>query len=279
MKWMFIVDIGFYALLGLLTFPLLVLMLAHVSGMTFSDAYKRLKSFQAEWAEIAPKDLFDRVLKTSGVTAVLVVLGIGPYLANRIGDAVIPHSSAVFKYFGSDVVRWSVESSEEWDNIKWDFRNVTAINADKSKWEEAKGEMGRHDVRFFRTLAVMSMCVGISAVCGLLRGGARSKAFIGLVSALLVLVASHWVWVDREQQFIKNLIARYVSEHMKARDNAMPVRPASYKGWWPELSNARLASVGLLKPLKVMGEEYSTNQSVAAASADASSELKPGRPR
>ena len=99
MSWMFIVDIVFFALLGLLTFPLVVLMVAQLSGITFDDAYSRVKAFLAKWAEVQPQDFLDRVLKASGVTAVLFLLGFGAYVANRVGDAAIPQSA-----FGGGVV-------------------------------------------------------------------------------------------------------------------------------------------------------------------------------
>ena len=233
MIWMLIVDIVFFALLGLLTFPLVVLMVAHLSGATFDNAYNRVKAFLAKWAEVQPQDFLDRVLKASGVTAVLFLLGFGAYVANRVGDAAIPQSAAAFGYFGSDQVRWSVESEKEWDEVRRRFRDVTGIGPDRLKWEQAKAEMGRYDVRFFRTVAAMSFFVAISAVVALFRKGTRSKAFVTLLTAFLVLVASHWLWVEREQQYMENLISRYVSEYMKTHDNVVPERPPSYKGWWP----------------------------------------------
>lgn len=192
-----------------------------------------MKAFLAKWSEIESQDLLDRVFKASGVTAVLFLLGFGAYVANRIGDAAIPRSAAIFGYFGSDQIRWSVESEREWDEVKRRFGDVTGIGSNRLKWEQAKAEMGRYDIRFFRTVAVMAFFVAISAVAGLFRKAARWKAFVTALTALLILVASHWLWVERDQQYMENLIAGYVSEHMKRHNNIPPERPPSYKGWWP----------------------------------------------
>jgi len=48
MSGMFVVDIAFYALLGLLTFPLVVLMVAQLSGVSFDNAYKKGEGFPGQ---------------------------------------------------------------------------------------------------------------------------------------------------------------------------------------------------------------------------------------
>ncbi len=207
--------------------------MAHLSGTTFDNAYNRIKTFLAKWADFQHQNFLERLLKASGVTVVLFLLGFIAYIANRIGDAAIPKSAAAFGYFGNDQVRWSIESEREWDEVKRRFRDITRIGPDRLKWEQAKAEMGRYDVRFFRTVAVMSFFVAISAVVALFRKGTRSKASVTLLTAILVLIASHWLWVEREQQYMENLISRYVSEYMKTHNNVGPERPPSYKGWWP----------------------------------------------
>ena len=233
MRWMFIVDVSFYAVLGILTFPLLVLVVSLLSGGSFDDGYNKVKTFLTKWADIQPQAFLDRVLKASGVTAVLFVLAFGAYFANRIGDAAIPYSSAVFGYFGSDTVRWSVKSENEWDEVKRRFRDETGIGPDRLKWEQAKADMGMYDVRFFRTIAVLFFFVAGSAVVASFRKGSRRKAAAALLTAILVLVVSHGLWVEREQQYIENLTSRYVSEYMKTHNNVPPERPQSYKGSWP----------------------------------------------
>jgi len=233
MNWMFVVDIAFYGVLGLLLCPLFVLVVALVTGGTFDNAYKTVKEFLAKWAAFQPQDFLDKVLKTSGVTAVVFLLGFTAYLANRIGDEALPHSSAVFAYFGSKEVRWSIEAEKEWDEVKQRFRDVTGIGPDRVKWEEAKANMGVYDTRFFRTSAVVFFFVALSAIVELFRKASRRRGVIALVAAMLALVVSHWLWVEREDQYIENLVSRYVSEYMKTHDGKAPERPPTYPGRWP----------------------------------------------
>lgn len=233
MNWMFIVDIGFFAILGLLTFPLIVLIVALLGSHTFEEARKKVRSFLANWGQVASKDFLGKLLNTAGITTTLFLLGFVAYTANRIGDAALPHSSALLAYFGSAEVRWSVQSESEWDEVKRQFRDVTGIGPDRLKWEQAKAEMGKYDVRFFRTMAVMFLFLAIVAVAALGRRALRGRSLATLAVALLALVFSHWLWVERQEQYIENVKSRYVSEYMKQHNNQAPPRPASYPGWWP----------------------------------------------
>lgn len=234
MNWMFIVDIAFFAILGLFTFPLIVLIVALLGGHTFDDARKKVKSFLANWGEVASKDFLDKLLSAAGITTTLFLLGFVAYTANRIGDAALPHSSSLFAYFRSAEVRWSVQSEGEWDEVKRQFRDVTGIGPDRLKWEHAKAEMGKYDVRFFRTIAVMFFFLAIIAVAALARRALRCRSLMVTGVALLALILSHWLWVERQEQYIENVLSRYVSEYMKQNNNQPPQRPASYPGWWPE---------------------------------------------
>lgn len=236
MDWMFIVDIVFYAVVGLLVCPLFVLAVALLGGMTFDRAYEAVKAFLAKWTAIQPQDFLDKVFKTSGVATVVFLLGFGAYLGNRIGDAALPHTAAAFAYFGSKQVRWSIEAQKEWNEVKQRFRDVTGIGPDRIKWEEAKVNLGRYDIRFFRTMTVAFFIVSVSAIVALFRKASRRGAVNVLVASVLMLIMSHWLWVEREQQYVENLVSRYIGDYMKAHDGKVPESPATYPGRWPRSS-------------------------------------------
>lgn len=51
--------------------------------------------------------------------------------------------------------------------------------------------------------------------------------------SVLVFLVSHWIWAEREEQYVQNLVSRYISEHMKVHQNKVPERPPSYSNRWP----------------------------------------------
>jgi hypothetical protein len=230
MSWMFITDIVFYALLGLFTFPVVVVIVAQVTDNTFEQGYRAVKRFLNRWASIPGKDFMDVVLKVSGVSTVLLLLAFGGYLANRLGDALLPHSAGLFGYFGSDEVRWVVQFDEEYDCVVWNLREVTGIRGDRVKWEEAKVGMGRYDVRFFRATSVIFGVLLINSLLAIIRWR-RTKYGIAFGITFLLVIASHWLWVDREEKFTENLIGRFISEYI-AKHNHSPSKPGNFGGLW-----------------------------------------------
>lgn len=236
MNWMFITDLAFYAVMGFLTFPMVVLIYSLLRGKSFDDAYKDVKAFLSKWAAIQPRDFVDRVLRVTGITTVAFLLGFGAYLANRVGDAGMPYTASWFGYFGSEQVRWANEHHSEWKRVLMELRTVSGIEHDRVKWEEAKAQAGKFDVRLFRTVAVLSLVVAISGLIALFRASTRGAAAVTLIVGLLGTLGSHALWAEREDQYMENVIARYASEYRQVNENALPTRPAFHKGWWPEPS-------------------------------------------
>jgi hypothetical protein len=233
MSWMFVVDLVFYAVLGILTFPLLVLIVALLSGRRFDAAYALVKGFLTRWAEIPGKDFVDKTLKVSGVSAMLFLLAFGAYVANRVGDWALPKTAPAFAYVSGDTLRWSTQHKGEWGTVVSDLRTLTKIEHDRQKWEEAKAQFGRYDVRFFRVLTVFCALLLASALVALARKrSVRAAAVAGSVAVALML--SHVLWIEREEQYMDNLLGRYMSEYSQQHAGAFPPKPAHFPdGKWP----------------------------------------------
>jgi len=234
MIWMFTVDIAFYAIVGVVSLPLLILSIATLGGLKYEDARQRVRTFLANWGDVVPQDLLDRLLRLGGISTLVFLLAFTAYTANRIGDAALPHTSAAFGYFRSAKVGWSICSENEWDTLKQDFREVAGIRSDRLMWEKAKAEMGKYDVRLFRTVAVM--CLGLALIASAVVGRRRYRRrviYTALV-AWLAVVLTQWLWVERQEQYIENLVSRYQCEHLE-KFNRPPDKPEHYPGRWPEM--------------------------------------------
>lgn len=233
MSWMFVVDLVFYAVLGIMTFPLLVLIVALASGRRFDAAYARVKGFLTKWAEIPGNDFVDKVLKASGVSAMLFLLAFGAYVGNRVGDWALPNTAPALVFLGGEKLRWSTQYEGEWDAVVSELRTLTGIEHDRQRWEEAKAQFGRYDVRFFRVLTVFLALLLASAVIALARKpSARAGATAGAVAATLLL--SHQLWVEREEQYMDNLVGRYMSEYARHNAGVFPPKPGHFPdSKWP----------------------------------------------
>lgn len=222
MDWVFVKDIGFYALLGLLTFVPLVAIVASVSKKRYGDAHNTLNDFLKKWGAIAPASFLNVVFKIAGTSTVLVLLGFLAYSLNRLGDSTMPHTSAWVGYFGSKKAGWSIENEGDWDEVKYEFRIITGIRTDRQRWEKKKAELGKYDLRFFRTaffLFVMIFTAGFIDVVygGVLsrrrkvpkKGELRKRGCWLIFIALLGITLTQWLWVDRQEQYVKNLVAQY----------------------------------------------------------------------
>lgn len=245
MGWMFIVDLVFYAVLGIMTFPLLVLFVKMLSGQKFDDAYASVKGFVTRWAELPGKDFVDKTLKVSGVSAMLFVLAFGAYVANRAGDWALPKTAAWLMYFGEERVRWSAQYPGETDDVVTVLRTITKIEHDRQKWEEAKAGFGRYDVRFFRVLTVYCALLVVAALFNLFRKPSRASAAT-LAGITLALLASHALWAEREEQYWANLMGRYLSTHVQEK-GGLPTKPVHFPGKrWPQTTTvaAKVAPAG-----------------------------------
>ena len=232
MTWSFIRDISFYALLGILSFVPIVAVVASFQNLPFAKARESTLKFLKKWATIAPTDWLGRVFNFAGLSTVLVLLGFLTYGLNRFGDATMPYTSTLVSHFGSDKVRWSIEHrDDDWHEVKFLFREVSGIKGDRLKWEEAKGHFGKYDVRFFRTVFFLFLLVLVAGVVDILSGSKFRKRGYGLsLLAVLGLVASQWLWVERQEQYVVNLVSRYESVYMERNKGKRPELPASYLG-------------------------------------------------
>lgn len=233
MSWAFILDNAFFAILGLLTFPILVLFVSSVSAWEYEDTRKTVTDFLANWGQLASGKFINSLLNTAGVGSTLLLLGFLAYTANRTGDALVPKTARAFSYFGSEEVRWSAEWKGEWKDLKWAFRDATGIGPSRVKWEKAKGEMGKYDVRLFRTAAVLLLCTAVGAIVGLIRRTRWRRETVVLGFALLSIVHAHWLWAERKEKFIENVVSRYTDEYMQSHEGSPPDIPENYPGWWP----------------------------------------------
>ncbi|MCP4256794.1 MAG: hypothetical protein GY774_04605 [Planctomycetes bacterium] len=237
MSWTFILDNAFFAILGLLTFPILVLFVSSVSGWKYEDARKTVTDFLANWGQLASGKFINSLLNVAGVSSTLLLLSFLAYTANRTGDALVPKTGRIFFYFGSEEVRWSAEWKGEWKDVKWDLRDAAGIGSNRVRWEEAKGEMGKYDVRLFRTATVLLLGVAVGAIVGLIRKTRRHREAVILGFALLSIILMHWLWVERQEKYIENVVSRYTDEYMQSHEGDPPDKPKNYPGWWPSPPN------------------------------------------
>lgn len=237
MIWMFTVDIAFYAIVGVVSLPILILSIATLGGLKYEDARQRVKDFLVNWGDVASQDLLDRLLRLGGISSLVFLLAFGAYTANRIGDAALPLTSKAFGYFHSEMVEWTIcYSKDEWKPLKQDFREVTGIGSDRLLWEKAKAEMGKYDVRLFRTVAVMCLGLALIASAAVGRKRYRRRVIYTALVAWVAVVLTQWLWVERQEQYIENLVSRYQCEYLK--QHKMPPEPENYPGWWPEMADS-----------------------------------------
>lgn len=238
MHWIFLIDIMFYSFLGFLTLPLVVLVVANLKNSTFNTSYDTLAAFLEKWSSIDKKGIAHIFRAAGGVSAICFILAFGAYVSNRIGDSLLPRSAALFEYFGSQEVRWSVESEKSWLGLGWNYREVSGIGGDRVKWEFAKAGMGIHDVRFLRIITVMFLILSVSALIGLFRRGSRLKYSGRLIVTFLIFVGCHFMWAERQEQYIRNLASGYI-DHYYVKHKLTPNPPADFPETWQGFSPAR----------------------------------------
>jgi hypothetical protein len=219
MFWDFVTDVAFYAFLGLLLFVPLTYLVAAFTATDVREARARVKAFLSNWIAGAEADAIGKVMGFAGVSAFCLLLGIGAYAANRLGDAVVPVTSWMTWH---DAARWSLEARQEWWELGWNYRTEAGIGGDEAAWERSKAGMGRYDVRFFRTSLVLFGVIAVAGAADLLRrhrgrpGDAmpslatlRKRGLSLMLAGAFGAVASQVLWAERQDQFVRNLSARY----------------------------------------------------------------------
>ena len=228
MIWAFLFDIGFYVLLGLLTFVPVVLLVAASRRASFPEAREAVKEFLNSWASIAPKDMLDKVFNIAGVSTALFILGFSAYAFNRLGDASMPYTSSLLQHFGNKKVRWSIEhAKDDWRDVKFCFREVTGIRGDRLRWEATKAELGKFDVRFFRTTLYLFVLLLVASVVDLTNKKYRRRGYALLAVSLVGILMSQFLWVERQANYIENLVSRYESVYLNQHET-LPWLPDSY---------------------------------------------------
>lgn len=253
MTWQFVSDIAFYTLLGLLLYVPIVSIVAGFMKIPFDEARDDVKEFLLGWASIASNDLADKLFKAAGISTVLVILAISAYSLNRLGDAVMPHTVKMTTYFGGEYVRWSInEEDNEWQNIKFDYKEIAGMGTDRVAWERTKAELGKFDVRFFRTSFLLFALIIVAGSVDLLLivfdvsrkkttlrvfDVSRKKIMLRGVALFIVgflgAVLSQWMWIEQKENYVKNLVSSYESLYFK-KHNVRPTLPDSYPRQNPE---------------------------------------------
>ena len=244
MTWALFRDLAFYAVLGLFAFCPIVVFVAAVSGKSFETARGDVTRFLESVGTLAPSNFTATVLHTAGISTILFMLAFCAYAASRVGDAVAPTTARWCSYFGDARVRWSVEHSrDEYRDVKFKLRELSEVRGDRVRWEETKAGLGANDVRLCRTMLVLAGLVCMGGIIGIVRERKRSlpwwkrsaawrkrsSAWRVAVVGLCAVVMSQWLWVERESNYVENLVSRYQSETLKM-DGMLPDLPSSYPG-------------------------------------------------
>jgi len=229
MNWIFIQDIVFYAILGIVTFVPLVAIVASLRKVSFKIARKQTFSFLETWANLAPKEWLQAIFTIAGLSGVLFLLSLGAYLFNRLGDETMPYTSKIVGHFGDRVIPWTIKYGEDWDKIRKEFRTVSGIEHDSRKWEEAKVELGVREVRLSRVLFYLFLLLFVAGIADTVGSKKfRSRGLCLLFIGMLGLAASQFLWVKRQKQFVTNLVARYETTYSSKNKGQKPELPTSY---------------------------------------------------
>ncbi|MHC4105277.1 MAG: hypothetical protein ACYSR9_10080, partial [Planctomycetota bacterium] len=137
--------------------------------------------------------------------------------------------SEIVSHFGYEKARWSIEQKDnDWHDVKKLYRTVTGIKKDRKKWEKAKGELGKWDVRLFRTFFILFIILLFAGFIDLIANKAfRNRGIFLVVFAITGLFLSQWLWVERQEKYIVNLMSG-LEEAYYIKNGQMYVPPKSY---------------------------------------------------
>ena len=212
MGWLFIADIAFFGLLGVLAFVPIVALVASIEQKSFASARSSVKKFLESWAAIGGEGFAEKVLKVAGVSTVVVILALSSYVFNRLGDATLPEIANVTTYYGMSRLQWSAEHKHDWKQVKSNLRVVTGIEGDRDKWEEVKAAAGSYDTRLFRTIFWLFAFLFVAGVIDLVFWKShKSRGAFLLMAAIVGLLLSQWLWSERQDNYIENILWRYHS--------------------------------------------------------------------
>lgn len=240
MDWMFLANPIFYILLGMLLFVPVVCLVSACEQEQWSVSRDKVGKFLKEWVAATDTSMLGKAMNLAGVSTIVLLLGLGAYGMNRLGDATIAHASGLFRHFGYEAARWASEQEgAQWDDLRFAYRELSWIGSDEAAWEAAKAEMGRLDIRFFRTLAMLFVLIGIAGLIDVLtavlsRNNAktepqsfRKRGDLLILVGILGVIYSVFIWAERQDKFVRNVAARYEDAYLES----VRGRPE-----WPETS-------------------------------------------
>lgn len=228
MYWKFIAHLEFYAVLGLILVAPVAFFVGAVNDLRIADAFRKTKGFFDQLDEVVRYKFLPNSLKVTGLTATLFLFAIFAYYTDRLGDTVMPKLSPVVGHFGEERLKWSIEQEGDWGSLKFNYRVVTNIHGDRKKWEDKKTELGKGDVRLFRTLVFYFVLLAIAGVVDLSASGKfRRRGVSVLLIGILGTVLCIMVWAERKDKYIENLVADHADVYTKVKKEP-PHFPDSY---------------------------------------------------
>ena len=195
-------------------------------------AFTETQEFLTAWANIAGEGFWKAAVKVGGTGGVIALLAFGAFVLNILGDAAIPQLSRWVGHFRSENVRWSIEHAKHWDELKSDYRTMMDVGGMKrGEWFKIKDELGKWQVRIFRItfwLCLILLSAGVIDLFSPHDFGNRGVAYS--LSGFLGLLASMWLWANREGQYVENFLHHYRHEYEKKHENG-PQMPSVPKGF------------------------------------------------
>jgi hypothetical protein len=210
--WPFFRDVHLYALLGLLVgFAAFVLLVSAVQVTKWSKALSIAKTGLSKFQSAIPSAATRWATALVGVPFILVLLGYAMYLLARMGDFTMPATSAAVGHFGNPIVAWQSDNPEEWNGILFRFREVSGIKGDQDQWEDFKRSVGLFDIRMYRALFWCSLLVVTAGVIDCCRRKFIGRGASAVVIGVVLMFGMQAAWINRTEQFIRNVIAQYES--------------------------------------------------------------------
>ncbi len=230
MSWAFLRDIHLYALLALLVgFAAFVLLVSAVRVSRWTKALDIVRTGFSKFESSIPRRASRWATTLVGVPFILMLLGYAMYLLARMGDFTMPATSKAVAHFGNSFVGWQSDNPEDWNGILFRFREVSGIKGDQSKWEDFKRSVGRFDIRMYRALFWCSLLVVTAGVIDCCRRKFIGRGASAIVIGIVLLFGMQAAWINRTEQFIRNLVAQYESACLTS--GVAAVVPDSYPGF------------------------------------------------
>lgn len=227
-EWEFLRELWFYCLAGLVAVVPVAVLIAAVMKSSYPKAMSFIKDFLTNWASFGDEAVWNFAIQgVSKVGGTIILLAILTWGLSRLGDKTLPYVSSAFKYFDNERVAWSITYQGEWEELRYQYREITGIKNNLINWEKAKARLGSHSYRFFRVLFWLALLVAGAGVINLVRGITFPRGTLELILGLMMAIAAAALWTDRNDRFIRNLVAEYRDVY-KERNGGEPLLPVHY---------------------------------------------------